>query len=531
MDPLSHFTETRPAGTNTRVLDSPWCRIVATGHPETIVSFSAILCPPGKFFTSRIFAGVPQNVVFLNCPGNSWYLDGIPGLGGSIADAAEGLLTVLQQLGLGGSRKTFWGGSMGGFGAVVYGAHCNAETIVATGAELELLVAGGNSELILKHRQGRTSYPEIPIESLVANSKGRYFLYAGEFAPHDLVSAKRVMACPNVSVTTLRDFGHPLPGYIEETYGLIRFLADHLSTTTPFTFKRGEKGLLVSHSDWWEDLHAVSTGTGGDEARLVAGLAGKPNIPVDLAAHCGHALSMAASLRGDHAAAVRYADDSLRIDPTSRFLAWRRVRAMKDAGLPPSAWLDAALKIEDLADSNRLEFGDALIEMIGKGLVESGDLKRARKFIATQSKLSARNPKRLEVLAGIFPDPLADAAWRFEFTPECKVSYTRLLLDRADAPAGSKHLLVTGVMLAMNPADRITEVVLNGAGSINSCSMEHDSPGLAKLHPELPHASRSRFKVEIQLNGKSGGSLVLSGKTPSGKTIDWLVLRRSTPVV
>jgi len=266
VDPLSQFTETRPAGSDARVFDSPWCRIVATGHPETIVSFSAILCPPGKFFTSKIFAGIPQNVVFLNCPGNSWYLDGIPGLGGSVREAAEGLQTVLQQTGIGGTHKTFWGGSMGGFGAVVYGALCNAEIIVATGAELELLVAGGNTELILKQRQGRTCYPEIDLEQWVSASKGRYFLYAGEFAPHDLVSAKRVMDCPNVSVTTLRDFGHPLPGYIEDVYGLKQFLAAHRSGSAPFRFTKGEKGILTDHADWWRDLHAAATGTGGDES-------------------------------------------------------------------------------------------------------------------------------------------------------------------------------------------------------------------------------------------------------------------------
>lgn len=511
------------------MFDSPYCRIVATGHPETIVSFSAIQCPPGKFFTSRIFTGIPQNVVFLNCPGNAWYLDGIPGLGSSIEEAAAGLRSVLEQLGISATRKTFWGGSMGGFGAVLYGALCDADIIVATGAELTLLVAGGNTELILKQRQGRSQFPELHLESRVCDSKGRYFLYCGEFAYHDLVSAKSIMSLPMVRVGTLRDFGHALPGYLEEVYGLTEFLAAHHSVDTTFAFTRGETGLLSRHADWWDDLHAVSMGTSSAaEQRVQLGLAANDCIPTDLAAHCGYALSKGASLRGDYQAAVRYAEQSIQISGTGRYPVYRLVCALREAGVPVNYWLNHAMNIPDLADPNRLEFGDSLVQMIANGLLSSGNLRGARKFVTNQSKLSARHPKRMEILGNIFPKSEEDQTWRFEFTPACRESFLRLLLDRSEDLSNKRRILITGLILADRPEERIAEIFLkDNVGSIISFSMDLDSPGLAKLYPALPHARHSRFKIEIQLSQSAVDTLTICGKSSTGAMIDWLTIYRS----
>lgn len=526
MELLSNFTETRSLVDSSRVIESPYCRIVVRNHPETIVSFSAILCPAGKFYTSRIFSEIPQNVVFLNCPNNSWYLEGIPGLGNSIPQAAQRLQSILDHLGIGNTRKLFWGGSMGGFGAVVFGALANADLVVATGAELALLVEGGNSELILRKLQGRTEFPELPIESWIKQSKARFYLYSGEFAYHDLVSALRILDFPAVQMTTLKDFGHPLPGYLEEVYGLYTFLSAHLSNDAAFTFTRGESGLLNQYKDWWIDLHAVSMNLNARaETRILEGLEGKAGLPPDMAGHCGYALSHGASLRGDHSSAVRHARDAIQIAGSSRFLYYQYAKALQATGAAHEEWIKIASQIDSLSRSSWFEFGDKVVEMITRGYLDSGDRKGAEKFISTQKWLSKDQPERIKLIERLSSIVNISSEWIVDFTEEwSRLSY-RLLLDRRKIKSVNGRITLSGAMLAHSPEGQITEIFMNPkAGTISRFVMNHASPGLAKLRPDLPNSLNARFKIEIQLHADIRESVILNGKTADGKLLDWLVM-------
>ncbi len=399
MDPLSHFTETTDDLNGAREFASPYCKIVVRDHPETILSFSAINCPSEKFFTSRIFAEIPQNIVFLNCPRNSWYLDGIPGLGDSLPAAAHGLREILGLLDLGHTKKIAWGGSMGGYGAVAFGALLDVETIVATGAELALMVAGGNSELILGTIQGRTNLPEIPIVDWVSNSRGHYFLYSGEFSYHDLVSAQKIANLPQVSITTLRDFGHSLQGYIESVHGLHKFLIAHTAESMTSLFDQEEIGVLTKYQDWWIDLHAVSMNL--PEAatqRIRAGLEGIIRLPPEVAGHCGYALSKGASLRDEHSVAVDFARKSIDLAGPSRFLTHRLAMAQRAAGVPLENWMKLASNIQNLESPKRFEFGDQTIEAIIRDHLCAGNTTGAGRFISLQKRLSRKHPSRLALL-------------------------------------------------------------------------------------------------------------------------------------
>ena len=481
--------------------------------------------------TSRIFKDVPQNVVFLNCLENSWYLDGIPALGDSIEEATAGLQELLDHLGIGQTRKTFWGGSMGGFGAVVYGALMNAELIVATGAELELLVAGGNTELILKQRQGRSHFPELPLESWVRQSKGRYFLYCGDFAYHDLVSAKRIMDCPQVHVGTLKDFGHPLPAYLEDVYGLHEFLKTHEAADATFSFTKGEAGVLQHHFEWWADLHSASVNSANADvlARLSQGMERKLNIPDHLAAHCGYALSKGASAKGDHAAAIEYAAEALRIGGPCRFLIYRHIQASAAAGYPFSSWMEAAITFPDLENPNRFEFGNELVELLFNGLMDSHGPDAAKEFLAIQLEKSAAHPKRVALLKELSTRADArDRPWKAEFTPSGRQHFIRQLLDQPLLAERNQRLLITGAVLTESPEDRLVESsISSGNATILHSSMDLASPGLAKKFPDTPHAGHSRFKIEILLSPGSRETVTLCGKNPAGLHIDWLTIHHT----
>jgi hypothetical protein len=528
VDPLAHFTETSAGPDAARELVSPFCKIVVRNHPETLLSFSAINCPPGKFFTSRIFATVPQNVVFLNCPKNSWYLDGIPGLGDSLPAAAESLRRLLEHLGLGGTRKICWGGSMGGYGAVTFGALLDAETIVATGAELALMVAGGNTELILGRIQGRTDLPELPIADWISGSRGRFFLYSGEFAYHDLVSALKIAPLPQVRITTLRDFGHPLPGYIEDVHGLHPFLMAHAVETPPVLFDREETGILNDHQDWWADLHAVSMNLPEAAAdRISAGLDRMTPLPAEVAGHCGYALSKGASLRGDHTAAVDFARRAIGIAGPGRFLTHRLAMALRAAGAPLETWMKSAVSIQNLESPNRFEFGDQVIETIVRDHLAAGNPTGAARFISRQKPLSRQQPARLALLGRLLTEAVGPNEWQVAFHPRGEAAFSRRVLDHPQAVALNQRVTLTGAVLAESPQDQLAEVLLpKSAGKIVRFHLLHESPGLAKLRPDLPHAANVRFKIELRLRDDPPESITLGGKTVAGKSIDWLTLTR-----
>ena len=528
MKRLAHFTESRATFGSARVYESPYCKVIAKGHPETIVSFAAINCPPGKFLTSRVFAKIPENVVFLNCPRNSWYVDGIPGLGDGIESSAEGLLAVLDEAGLAHTRKLFWGGSMGGFGAVAFGALANADQVVATGAELKLLVEGGNSELIMKKRQRRTDIPSPPIAAWLERSKCHVHLYCGEFAYHDLVSAKEIIANARVRITTLRNFGHPLPGYLEEVYGLHAFLKAHSPAGGSFPFSRGEPGLMTQFTDWWEDLHAVAMNLGTSaEVRIRAGLEGEAGLPPEMAAHCAYALSCGASHREDHEAAITFARSAIEMAGPDCFPTHRLAKALQAAGSPHEVWTRAAREVADFPHWRWFEFAEKTVEMIAAGYVDAGDMNGLADYLADQRRRSVDQPKRLDLLDELAGNIVELPSWQVRLAESCSARFIRCTLDKNQVENPSKVLMISGTVLANSAAGQIAEPSMDPKiGRIVRFRMNHESPGVAKMRPDLPHAARARFKIEFELNPPLMDSFEIRGTTADGSIHEWLKFAR-----
>lgn len=116
---------------------------------RTYVVFSSVDIEPGKFMFWRVMNGLPGTKIFVNDEQNGWYVHGIPGLGDSVIAAVHALAELIRKTNP--EEVVTTGPSMGGYGAMLYGALLKAELI---GVPVTCLSFGG--EFILYGRGTRS---------------------------------------------------------------------------------------------------------------------------------------------------------------------------------------------------------------------------------------------------------------------------------------------------------------------------------------------------------------------------------------
>jgi hypothetical protein len=481
---------------STTIFDEDYCRIELRDSNRTIIAFSAINCPVGKFHGSRALQDVDCNMVFLNCPRNSWYLDGIPGLGGSIEDAAEALRGLLVKFGLSDTRIMTWGGSMGGYGAVVFGSLLNVEAIIATGAEIELLIPGGNSELILKSIQKRIDIVKPDMARILAQGNSRISLYVGEFFYPDLVSALQVANRPATKITTLRDFGHPLPGYINDTYGLGEFILHHFNEHDAFPFQYGEVGCMSSFTEHWRLLHDVSLGHQQSATEYLATLV--KDCPHDeLRMHCHHSLSMGASAMGDYRLAFHEAEQAVNAWPQSCFAKYQYVMAMKNAGHQFQKWLKVCMDIPHIHQPSRFSNSERLLNMMVFGFNKVGWNDRGVQFFRHLMNLPETTSASRKMLASFALQLSQKKSCQVNFVARARSELLGHLLDSPVVTVRNGRVQVSGVMVFPINCEPIS---FRGEGliieTLDTCLA---SPGYGRKFKDHPMAGRSRFRMELRL--------------------------------
>jgi hypothetical protein len=107
---------------------------LCTPNPESktlLICFGGVAGRLGMraFEFGKITGDLPVSRIFLKDPSRRFYLAGIPGLGSNVKKAAAGLRALAHDMGA--ERIICLGNSMGGFGAIVYGALLDARVIHA----------------------------------------------------------------------------------------------------------------------------------------------------------------------------------------------------------------------------------------------------------------------------------------------------------------------------------------------------------------------------------------------------------------
>lgn len=204
-----------------------FCKYVDNGKQDLLIAFSSVNVPPGKFSGSKAFYGINANVLFINCPSNSWYINEIfPGCNDWSANIKY-LSNLIKRLTKKDSIVITYGGSMGGYGALLYGLAINADYIFSTGVEHLFYIDGGNTR---RYFQG-------PVNSCIPNpcdltkdfTGKAYVIYGENFLP-DIFCAYDLAKAKGMNVCTIKNQPHSVPPYINNKYGLTDFMFTAIST-------------------------------------------------------------------------------------------------------------------------------------------------------------------------------------------------------------------------------------------------------------------------------------------------------------
>jgi hypothetical protein len=193
---------------------------LATESRALLILFGGIAggvsMPVFEFF--RVAADVPAKKAFLRDPRRAWYQLGIPGVGDTAQDVQNLLSTVIDEAAV--TRVVMAGASAGGFAALLFGARCGADEVLAFSPQT--FVDAEN-----RARAGDDRWPE-QIAALHEQAAGRGLaldlrdvlpLYAGKtrFQVHvstddalDLVHAHRLADRGGVRIVEHERGGHRL---------------------------------------------------------------------------------------------------------------------------------------------------------------------------------------------------------------------------------------------------------------------------------------------------------------------------------
>lgn len=228
------------------------------GAADVCIVASAANTKPGSFMLRRVLQAAPVNQIFVNCPGNQWYLDGIPGLGTDLQSSAEALRQIAEDLRGTGGQVLVLGSSMGGYGAVAMGALMQADIVFATGVEFVLNLPGGLSARFLKGRPA-----DLDILQAMAEARSRFIMACGEDCFTDLYGlmiAER-SGIAGLTSLTFRNRSHSLPPYLQGRWGFPQIVTQLLTTGHP-PFEDGLGTLVYEHDlcRQLQDLNAVMQG-------------------------------------------------------------------------------------------------------------------------------------------------------------------------------------------------------------------------------------------------------------------------------
>ncbi|PAT64042.1 tetratricopeptide repeat protein [Psychrobacter sp. JB193] len=162
------------------------------------------------------------NILFVKGWCNSWYQDGVRGIGSDLDSTVKNINGWMSKEGV---KEVFCTGqSMGGYGALLIGGLLGAK-IIAFGAETLLDIPHGQ----YSRKADRLIAIQHQDLSISFKSGLNAVLLAGEEAANDIYCAQRMLSVPFVNVHTMRYVGHDPAGYLRKRDRLEPLLLDWIN--------------------------------------------------------------------------------------------------------------------------------------------------------------------------------------------------------------------------------------------------------------------------------------------------------------
>lgn len=170
----------------------------------TIISFSQVNTPMGKFKPYRTIENVNANIIFVNDHGNHWYQSGIRGISENTNTAALELVKIAREIGSG--RVITFGTSMGAFGAMLFATLGSADGCLAFGVESILKMEGSRSKQYISSTTD-IMYPDLLY--ILKDNIIPMVLFVSENDEVDLINAVRLKDIPKLDIVTIKGTMHP----------------------------------------------------------------------------------------------------------------------------------------------------------------------------------------------------------------------------------------------------------------------------------------------------------------------------------
>ena len=224
--------------------NSPFIKVIDKNSSNTVVYFSSVNVPEGKFNGTNAIEGIDANLIFLNCKDNSWYLSEIPNFSRSLNELSKNLKKLTDQLNAGKSNPftLYYGGSMGGYGALLYGSMNNADKVIATGVEFNLTKPKGYAATLSSFDFSSIKLPDIA--NVIKNSQANIDLVFGEASPEDYEDLHSLSNFENVNIYSIPNCAHKVPVVIEKTLGIKNLLISTLNKEKPLNKIEGKLSKL-----------------------------------------------------------------------------------------------------------------------------------------------------------------------------------------------------------------------------------------------------------------------------------------------
>lgn len=121
-----------------------------------VVTFASINFPSGKYSTYSTFDGIKANRLILNDSQSQWYKDGVGGFSANFEQVQQELERLIASTNV--TNTTFYGMSMGAYGAIFFGSLLQVNHIIAINPETRLLELGSRSA---EHVKGNHPHKDL----------------------------------------------------------------------------------------------------------------------------------------------------------------------------------------------------------------------------------------------------------------------------------------------------------------------------------------------------------------------------------
>lgn len=199
---------TTPQPEDDRISD--WALLRRRGGRRLIVALSGVDCPPGSFAYYNSLALSDSDQLLLNSPNNGWYFGGVPL--GQGAPTLEATWAFLQKISADYDETVLIGGSMGAYGALLYGCELPKAHVLAMSPEIYPGIRRGYFNNLAKVK-------EIPLNlsTIFAKRSGfKPWIVVGEKKVSDLFCLSEVNS---PRVMSLRNSYHHVPSVLHTFFG------------------------------------------------------------------------------------------------------------------------------------------------------------------------------------------------------------------------------------------------------------------------------------------------------------------------